>query len=50
MRKVILPSLTGEQVQYLIIQADNIRDKSIISLLADSGPIQLVDTFMESVG
>ncbi|MCK9526906.1 MAG: tyrosine-type recombinase/integrase [Dehalococcoidales bacterium] len=37
MRKVILPSLTSEQVEYLIFQAENIRDKAIISLLADSG-------------
>jgi len=37
MRKVILPSLTSEQVTYLISQAENIRDKCIISLLADSG-------------
>jgi integrase len=37
MKKVILPSLTSEQVEYLISQADNIRDRAIISLLADSG-------------
>jgi len=37
MRKVILPSLTSEQFEYLIDQADNTRDKAIISLLADSG-------------
>jgi site-specific recombinase XerC len=37
MRKVILPSLTREQVTYLIDQAENIRDRAIISLLADSG-------------
>ncbi len=37
MRKVILPSLAKEQVTYLISQADNIRDKAIIRLLADSG-------------
>jgi len=35
--KRILPSLTAEQVNYLIGEADNIRDKAIISLLADSG-------------
>ncbi len=35
--KAILPSLTMEQVQYLIEQAENLRDKCIISLLADSG-------------
>jgi len=35
--KRILPSLTAEQVNYLIGKADNIRDKAIISLLADSG-------------
>lgn len=33
----ILPSLTKEQVQYLISYMDNIRDKTIISLFADSG-------------
>ncbi len=37
MTKIILPSLTREQVEYLIEQADNIRDKCIISLFADSG-------------
>jgi site-specific recombinase XerD len=35
--KQILPSLTMEQVQYLMEQANNLRDKAIISLLADSG-------------
>jgi len=33
----ILPSLTMEQVDYLIEQVDNLRDEVIISLLADSG-------------
>jgi integrase/recombinase XerC len=33
----ILPSLRNEQLASLIAQADNIRDKSIISLFADSG-------------
>ena len=33
----ILPSLTVQQVQYLIDLTDNLRDKTIISLLADSG-------------
>ena len=33
----ILPSLTMEQVDSLIEQADNLRDEVIISLLADSG-------------
>ena len=33
----ILPSLTPEQLDYLIKQADYIRDKAIISLFADSG-------------
>lgn len=33
----ILPSLTPEQLDYLIEQADTIRDKAIISLFADSG-------------
>jgi integrase len=37
MTKVILPSLTPEQVDYLIANADNVRDKAIISLFADSG-------------
>lgn len=37
MVKVILPSLTPEQVTYLIEQAESIRDKAIISLFADSG-------------
>jgi site-specific recombinase XerD len=37
MTKVILPSLTPEQVDYLIETADNVRDKAIISLFADSG-------------
>ena len=33
----ILPSLTLEQVTYLLEQADNLRDKTIVSLFADSG-------------
>jgi len=33
----ILPSLTLEQVQYLINEAETLRDRCIISLLADSG-------------
>ena len=33
----ILSSLTADQVDYLIGQASNLRDKCIISLLADSG-------------
>jgi integrase len=37
MTKVILPSLTPEQVDYLIASAENVRDKAIISLFADSG-------------
>jgi len=37
MTRVILPSLKQEQVEYLIQQADSIRDKAIISLFADSG-------------
>jgi site-specific recombinase XerD len=37
MTKVILPSLTPEQVDCLIASADNVRDKAIISLFADSG-------------
>jgi len=35
--KVILPSLTPEQLDYLMEQAETIRDKAIISLFADSG-------------
>jgi site-specific recombinase XerD len=35
--KKILPSLTYQQVDFLIDQADNTRDKAIISLFADSG-------------
>ena len=35
--KKILPSLTSEQVDYLIEQAECIRDKAITSLFADSG-------------
>ena len=33
----MLPSLTAEQVEGLIIKVDNVRDRTIISLLADSG-------------
>lgn len=33
----ILPSLNPEQLEYLIEQADNIRDRVIISLFADLG-------------
>ena len=35
--RMILPSLTPEQLDYLIEQAGTIRDKAIISLFADSG-------------
>ena len=35
--KKILPSLSHEQVEYLIKQAECVRDKAIISLFADSG-------------
>lgn len=35
--KRILPSLSVEQVEYLIGKVDSIRDKAIISLFADSG-------------
>ncbi|MFC2051894.1 tyrosine recombinase XerC [Chloroflexota bacterium] len=35
--KPILPSLTAEQVNYLIGYVDSLRDKTIISLFADSG-------------
>ena len=37
MTRVILPSLTDEQVDYLIQCADSMRDKAIVSLFADSG-------------
>jgi site-specific recombinase XerD len=37
MTKLILPSLTPEQVGHLIVTTDNVRDKAIISLFADSG-------------
>ena len=37
MTRIILPSLTSEQVDYLIGSAENVRDKAIISLFADSG-------------
>jgi integrase len=36
-KKIVLPSLTNEQVDYLIEQADTLRNKVIISLFADSG-------------
>jgi len=35
--KKILPSLTIDQVEYLIDQVESVRDKAIISLFADSG-------------
>lgn len=35
--KQILPSLTLEQVDFLIVQADTLKEKAIISLFADSG-------------
>jgi len=35
--KLILPSLTREQVSYLIDKVDNARDKAIISLFTESG-------------
>jgi len=37
MRKIILPSLMPEQVDYLIQEAETVRDKAIISFFADSG-------------
>ena len=40
--KKILPSLTTEQVELLINQAECTRDKAIISLFADSG-LRLVE-------
>ena len=36
MKKIILPSLKPEQVDYLIQSADTVRYKAIISLFADS--------------
>jgi len=36
-KKRILPSHTPEQVEYLIEQAETLRDKRIVSLFADSG-------------
>ena len=35
-KKQILPSLTPEQVEYLIEQAETLRDKATVSLFADS--------------
>jgi len=35
--KRILPSLTSEQVEYVIEQAETLRDKVMVSLFADSG-------------
>jgi site-specific recombinase XerD len=35
--KRILPSLTSEQVEYVIEQAETLRDKAMVSLFADSG-------------
>ena len=35
--KPILPSLTSDQVQYLVDHVNDVRDKAIISLFADSG-------------
>ena len=37
LEKRILPSLSNEQVDYLIEQAECVRDKAIISLFVDSG-------------
>jgi site-specific recombinase XerD len=37
MAKIILPSLTSEQVDELINRTEDVRDKAIISLFADSG-------------
>ena len=36
-RMRVLPSLTNDQIGYLISFVSSIRDKAIISLLADSG-------------
>ncbi|MCX6005833.1 MAG: tyrosine-type recombinase/integrase [Chloroflexi bacterium] len=35
--KPILPSLTSEQVQYLVDHVSDVRDKAIISLFTDNG-------------
>ncbi len=35
--KFILPSLTREQVDYLIEEVEAVRDKAVISLFFDSG-------------
>ncbi len=35
--KLILPSLTKEQVELLLVKADNVRDKAIIALFTESG-------------
>ena len=35
--KLILPSLTREQVNTLLASADNLRDKAIIALFTESG-------------
>lgn len=50
--KKILPSLTTEQVEYFIQQAECIRDKTIISLFADSGLrlSELADIKTEHIG
>jgi integrase len=37
LERKLLPSLTLEQLEYLIEQAESVRDKAIISLFADSG-------------
>jgi len=37
MKKVMLPSLISEQVEYLIAIADNVRDKAVIGMFAGSG-------------
>ena len=37
MTKIILPSLTPEQVESIIDESQTIRDKAIVSLLTDSG-------------
>jgi integrase/recombinase XerC len=37
LEKKILPCLTSEQVEYLVQQAENVRDKAIISLFTESG-------------
>jgi site-specific recombinase XerD len=45
--KRILPSLSQEQVEYLIGKAECVRDKAIISLFVDSGSRSLQKTILD---